>query len=208
MRSEAEVARIVLAEPIVYRRRRLLLGLLAEEAHLPPREFTVVGGSAGQQYTEGRIPSDDIDLLVSDRAKVAAILRSWGFVDHGKMISRKDWGVFIDLMSGSYEGSERLTREVATPYATIRLSAIEDLILGRIREVRVIPGQYRGKAHIEMAKRAYAQAIVLIREHYDDIDWAEIDWHARRERLDDLVADARRRARDPRWSAPENLRLE
>ena len=208
VRSEAEIAQIVLAEPTDYQRRRTFLGLLAEAAELPPRGFIVVGGSAAQLYTEGQIPSGDVDLLVSDRRKVASILRRWRFVDHGKLLSKDDWGIHIDLMGGTYEGSERLTREVATPYARIRLSSIEDLILGRIREVRVLPGQYRPRAHVEMAKRAYAQAIVLIRQYQDDIDWAQINWHARREALEDLVADARERARDPRWEQPKDLRLE
>ncbi len=70
-----------------------------------------------------------------------------------------------------------------TEYGSIRLGAIEDLIIKRLREAR-----YWGE------KSALAQAILLTRQYGADLDWDYIAFHSKKDHLDDLVAELKKRS--------------
>lgn len=185
MKSSEEVERILLSEGAPDRRLRAFAALLATDSGLGTSGLTVVGGSAIEIYTNGAYISGDIDLVVAVPSKVRDVLRSWGFKDEGKLWTQSKLGLYVDLVGRWNSGSERLTRVVQTKYGSVRLGAVEDLIVKRLLETR-----YWGE------KSALAQAILLTRQFGPDLDWKYIAFHSRKDGLDDLVTEMRKRSGD------------
>ena len=183
MRTALEVEELLLSEGSPDRRLRAFAALLADESGLGTSGLTVVGGSAIEIYTNGAYVSGDIDLIVADPAKVKRVLRIWRFKDEGKLWTHPKLGLFVDLVGTENNGSNRLTRIVQTQYGSVRLGAVEDLIIKRLVEVR-----YWGQ------KPALAQAILLTRQYGADLDWDYIAFFSRDNRIDDLVLELRRRS--------------
>jgi len=182
LRPADDVRRILLAERKPDKRLRLFGALLSGESGLGISGLTIVGGSAIELYTGGAYVSGDIDVIVSDRKPVEQVLRSWGFKDEGKLWTNDELGLFVDLMQRDLTGSSTLTRVIETSYGPLRLGAIEDLILKRVLEAR-----YWAQ------KNALAQAILLVTRYGRELDWEYIDFKAKREQIQDLVQELRKR---------------
>jgi hypothetical protein len=121
---------------------------------------------------------------VSDRRPVEKVLRSWGFRDEGKLWTRVDLELYVDLMQRENTGSSRLTRILHTEHGAVRLGAPEDLIVKRLRETR-----YWSQP------KALAEAILVAKRFGRDLDWDYIDILGRADQLEDLVAEVKKRAR-------------
>lgn len=189
MRSRADVERLLSSETAPDRRLRVFAALLTAESGLGTTGLTVVGGSAIEIYTNGTYVSGDIDLIVADRDPVVQRLRAWGFKDEGKLWVHEQLGLFVDMVGSYTSGSERLTRVVQTDYGEVRLGAVEDLILNRLREVR-----YWSE------RKALAQAILLASVIGEDLDWEYLRWHAARDKIEDLLEVVQERAKQVRPS--------
>lgn len=183
MRTAAEVEELLLSEVPPDRRLRVFAALLGAASGLGTSGLTVVGDSAIEIYINGAYVSGDIDLVAADPDKVRQVLRAWGFRDEGKLWTHSKLGLYVDLVGRFNSGSNRLTRVVQTEYGSVKLGAIEDLIVKRLLETR-----YWGQ------KAALAQAILLTREYGADLDWDYIRFFSERDGLDDLVAEMRRRS--------------
>jgi hypothetical protein len=177
MTSAKEVERLLRREVEPHRRLRAFAAMLGEESGLGTGGLMVVGGSAIEIYTDGGYVSGDIDLLVADRGKVEPLLKAWGFKHEGKLWTHDRLGLFVDLLGSENSGSNRLTRVVQTKYGKVRLGAIEDLLLKRLREVRYWS-----------IREALAQAALLARLYTDEIDWTYVNFYAKQDGLEDLVA--------------------
>jgi hypothetical protein len=182
--TTAEIDRILLdgRPPVV--RLRTFATLLAEESGLGTEGMTLVGGSAIEIYTQGDSVSGDVDLLVSDRERAASVLRKWGFRDEGKLLTKDSLGLVVDLRAIANSGSRRLTRVIRTKYGGIRVAGVEDLVLQRLREVRFW----------KQGDDAYAQAVLLVERYGRELDWEYIGFFSKKESLENLVDDLRRRA--------------
>lgn len=161
--------------------RNLWFGaLIAKESAV---DVVIVGGSAIEIYTSGLYVSGDVDL-VGERNALIQTLEQWGFRRDGRLWSRPDLQLWVDPVGRYYAGDARRLREVSTPYGSVRLASVEDLIAKRLIEVKVWP-----RAGNEML----GQAVALAAEYGTDVDWEYITGVARREHADDLVPELRRR---------------
>lgn len=159
--------------------RNLWLGaLLAREART---DIVIVGGSAIEVYTSGKYVSGDIDL-VGERPSIIRKLQEWGFRREGRLWSRSDLELWVDPVGKYYTGDVRRLREVSTPYGSVRLASVEDLIAKRLIEIKVWP-----RAGTEL----FDQAVALAAEYQDELDWEYVTSVAARDRAEDLVPELR-----------------
>ena len=168
--NEEEAGRLVLSEGVPDRRLQIFSALLTSESGLGIDGLTVVGGSAIEIYTGGAYVSGDVDYITTSREKVATALRGWSFKDEGKWFSKKEWGLFVDVMQTTGTGSRRLTRVITTRAGPFRIAAIEDLLIKRVREA--VNWQHR--------EEAFDQAVLLAR-YSDKVDWEYVRFYAKRE---------------------------
>src|SRR5580658_9159419 len=121
--DESEASALVLGQKAHDRRTRVFSALLAEESGLGTEGMTVVGGSAIEIYTEGDYASDDLDLVVDSKVRVATVLKRWGFRNEGKLWTKRDWSIFPDQRSRGFDhqASSRIGR-LAEPAGGVRRS--------------------------------------------------------------------------------------
>lgn len=187
-----ELARI-LAKAKSGGERNLWLGaLLAREAQT---EIVIVGGSAIEVYSSGRYVSGDIDI-VGDRPSIIRALEGWGFRKKGRLWVRSDLGVWVDPVGKRYTGDIAKLRDVSTPYGSVRLASVEDLVAKRLIETKVWP---RGGIDL------FGQAVALAAEYQDEIDWDYVVRVAGQDGAEDLVPELRRRLA-PTRSASRTVR--
>ncbi|MGB6500288.1 MAG: hypothetical protein WBG19_02650 [Thermoplasmata archaeon] len=112
--------------------------LLAKNSGMGSR-LVIAGGSAISIYSHGRYTSGDIDV-VGDKARIAPILRRWGFASaedpDGRVYwTREDLGLVIDIIHRSPStgsGRSGRLRKIVTDYGPVSVSAVEDLIVRRL----------------------------------------------------------------------------
>jgi hypothetical protein len=141
----------------------------------------VVGGSAIEVYTVGAYTSGDIDL-VTPRQEAARVLESWGFHTEGRTWYHEKWKLDVDLVGSDYSGNPSRIREVETPYGSVRLAAVEDLIIKRLAEAK----HWQGRR-----QEAFEQAALLASELAGDLDDTYLDFRAKQEDVVDILADLR-----------------
>lgn len=163
------------------RRTLYVTAMLSAEAKLKDRGLIVVGGSAIEIYTRGAYVSDDIDV-VGERERILQVLRSWGFKKEGRIWYRKDWQVVFDVPSSEYHGDFYRTRVISTPYGSVRLAAVEDLLVSRLISCKY----WRIPDDLD-------HAVLLASEYQDSIDWEYVEARARQEGVVGLLPDVRSR---------------
>jgi hypothetical protein len=182
--DEEEAEKLLSQVTTPHRRLRVFAALLAKESGLGVDGMTVVGGSAIEIYTRGDYVSGDVDLIVRSRSSVEKILKAWSFRNEGKGGSKDRWGLFLDVMQGEISGSRRPTQIIATSVGPFRISAVEDLVIRRVRDS--VAWQNR--------EEAFAQAVLRLRRTGNDLDWEYIQFFAKREGWDDKHGELRRMA--------------
>lgn len=161
--------------------RNLWMGaLLAKEA---ATDIVIVGGSAIEIYSSGIYVSTDIDL-VGERPSIIKALERWGFHREGRLWSRPDLGLWVDPVGRFYTGDVGRLRVVSTPYGSVRLASVEDLIAKRLIETKVWPGG---------GTELLGQAVALAAEYQDEIDWDYMSRVAAEDGAEDLIPELRRR---------------
>jgi hypothetical protein len=158
--------------------------LLAREAGIDPDEMIVVGGSAIEIYTRGGCASGDIDI-VGPRRKLLPVLRSWGFEPGDmQMWSNKGWRISVDIRKELtlYNGSRERTRLITTPFGGVRIEGVEDAMVRRLVSAKhwKQPGDF-------------GHALAVATAEKDNIDWGYAEQYARRELVEDLLTELRRR---------------
>jgi len=166
-----------------YLQIRAFAAMLATETGLGPDGLTVVGGSALEIYTTGDYVSDDVDLIVEDRQRVAEVLRSWGFKLQGMYWTSPDFRPSVQIVGRYDSGSRRLSQVVSTRYGSVRLATIEDIVVKRLIEAR----------HWKRPE-ALAEAMLAVSRYGPDLDWEYLNEMAAKDLVADLAADVRRRA--------------
>ena len=175
------------AAPDKTRQRLYLAALLADGAAIPTDEFFVVGGSAIEIYTVGKYTSGNVDIVSSQNERLREVLKSWGFQREGRVWTNEELGLVVDLCRYPYTGDVEKTTVVTTPYGSIRLAAIEDLLVKRLMSTKF----WKEKGDFDHAK-------LLAIEFGDRIDWDYVEEFARREDVSDLLA----LLREPLTSVP------
>jgi len=171
--SREEIARILGSQQDTSTRDLYFCALLSREVGRRETPIVVVGGSAIEIYTEGTYVSGDIDL-VGNRSALARILESWGFARKGREWYHTQWKLAVDLVSenAGLTGSRKLIRTIVTPYGSVRLAAVEDLIVKRLvsakywqissdrEDAAILARRYRGELDRTYLSEAATQAEV------------------------------------------------
>ena len=167
------------AERSASERTRTFASILASASDA---EMIIVGGSAIELYTGGDYVSGDIDLVTNDRRAITTVLRSWGFKDEAKLWTRGDLGLVVDAMQTRYPGDERAVRVLKGKFGPFRVAAPEDLLIGRLREIRAQATTER------QAQALFAQSRTLVTfVGRETLDWQRLRWYAKREGWLDLL---------------------
>lgn len=163
MTDQQEVAKTLLGEPELDRRRLFFSALLARELAPVGTALVVVGDAAIEAYTQGRYVSGGVDL-VGPRERVAGVLRRWGFENSGRLWEHEDWGISVDIVAGDYSGDLQRTREIVTPFGGVRLAAVEDLLVRRLAAAK----RLGTSSDVDLAT-------LLALGYEDEIDWRYVE---------------------------------
>lgn len=178
MTSGEEVGRILQGTREKYNRVLFFAALLAQESG---SDVVIVGGSAIEIYTRGDYVSGDIDIR-ADRGTVHRVLREWGFRDRGRLWTRSDWGIALDVVGDRYSGDPYRATTVSTPYGPVRIAVVEDLFVKRLAAAK----HWQVQAALE-------EAVLLWRGYRDKMDPDYLQRQATEYKVEDLLRDVRRR---------------
>ena len=159
----AEVRRAVRGARSATEGRIHFAAILAGAARLGPDDFIVVGGSAIEFHTVGEYTSGDIDIVSSEPEALREVLRRWTFTGGPRVWSSDDLGIVVDLVKSPYAGDVDRSQVVTTPYGTIRVAGVEDLLVKRLASAK----HWKAPGDVDHAK----MLAVLYR---DRIDWAYV----------------------------------
>jgi hypothetical protein len=176
MRNSQEVGAIVLQEKRPERRILVFAGLLAEA--LGRTGVIVVGGSAIEILTAGGYVSGDVDLVVESPEEAKRILEAWGFDKGGRLWARPDWDLYIDIVGRAYTGSTARTREVKTPFGSVRIAGVEDCLVKRLASAK----HWRIPQDLDHAE-------MLLRQYRESIDWDYLRDRAKYYDVTEVLAD-------------------
>jgi len=153
----------------------------------------ITGGSAIYLQSPELVPSLDVDVSVVPRAPAADAIEAWGFERRkGRVWRRDDLGIDVDLV-GEFRGSRRRAKIVVTPYGTIRVACVEDLIAKRLAELK------HWQTGTTWRNQIVEQVTVLLADYGPEIDWIYLGSIAQRDDVVDILADFRRGVEsDPR----------
>jgi len=157
--------------------RLYFAAILADAAAIPPDDFIVVGGSAIEIYTVGEYTSGDIDIVSSEHDSLRAVMRSWGFKMEGRVWTDEELGLVVDLNSYPYTGEIQKTSVMPTPFGSIRLAAIEDLLVKRLASAKF----WKERGDFDHAK-------LLAVAFRDRIDWEYVKAFAQKSQVEDWLA--------------------
>ncbi|MGA8302709.1 MAG: hypothetical protein WA691_05880 [Thermoplasmata archaeon] len=145
--------------------------------------LVIVGGSAIEIYTAGAYVSSDIDI-VGSKTRIAPVLRRWGFQQESGRSSRAYWVKsslgLVDLV-GTRLKSELPIQTIRTPYGSVNLGPVEELITRRLM-----------RAGRERSPELFQEAVLLADRYKSALDWDYIEGHAKYERVLPLYEQLRR----------------
>jgi len=159
-------------------RRLHFAALLAKAGGVSTDEFIVVGGSAIEFYTSGQYTSEDIDIVTTAPVNWAKILRDWKFEEQGRIWYSSALGIVVDFVKPPYTYDVTRTQVLVTPHGSLRVAAIEDLLVKRLISAKF----WRISSDIEHAK-------LLALAHWDRIDWDYVRELARHFDVADVLSN-------------------
>ncbi len=147
-------------------------------------QIVIVGGSAIEVYTDGRYVSRDIDI-VGPKRRLVPVLRQWGFKPESGRSSRTywvkpPWGL-VDLV-GTKRKSNLPTQTIHTPYGSVSLGPVEELITRRLV-----------RAGRERSEELFQEAVLLANRYQMTLDWDYIQAEAKYEHVLPLYEQLRKR---------------
>jgi len=182
-----EVEAIVSGASSPTERRLRFAALLASALGASETEFVVVGGSAIEFYTRGQYTTGDVDVVYTGRTEVSKVLLEWRFVRQGRIWLNERLGIVLDFVKPPYTGDLTRTQALETPYGSIRLAALEDLIVKRLASAK----HWRRPHDADHAQ-------LLAAGYEDRIQWAYVERLAAQYDVEDLLAALRRWLADRR----------
>lgn len=159
-------------------RRLHFAALLAKVGGVSTDDFIVVGGSAIEFYTSGAYTSGDIDVVTTAPVNWAKILRAWKFQQQGRIWYSSALGIVVDFVKPPYTYDVTRTQVLVTPHGSLRVAAIEDLLVKRLISAKF----WKISGDIEHAK-------LLALAHWDRIDWDYVRELAGRFDVADLLSN-------------------
>jgi len=162
-------------------RRLHFSALLAKAGEVAADDFIIVGGSAIEIYTRGEYTSGVIDIVLSPRWDLAKTLLGWRFTKQGRLWINDDLKIVVDFVAYPYTYDQSKTQVLVTPYGSVRIAAIEDLLIKRLLSAKY----WKRAGDLEHAK----MLAVLYR---DRIDWGYVEQLATRFEGADVLSDLRK----------------
>jgi len=162
-------------------RRLHFSALLAAACEVPADEFIIVGGSAIEIYTRGEYTSGDIDIVLSPSWDVGKTLRAWRFSKQGRLWVNEKLKIVVDFVQYPYTYDQSKTQVLVTPYGSVRIAAIEDLLIKRMISAK----WWKRPGDLEHAK----MLAILYR---DRIDWRYVEQLATQFEVADLLSSLRK----------------
>jgi len=159
-------------------RRIHFAALLAKAGGVSADDFIVVGGSAIEFYTSGQYTSGDIDVVTTAPIDWVSILRAWNFEKQGRIWYSSALGIVVDFVKPPYTYDVTRTQVLVTPHGSLRVAAIEDLLVKRLISAKF----WRTPGDIEHAK-------LLAVAHRDRIDWDYVHELAERFEVADVLSN-------------------
>lgn len=139
-------------------RKLLLVGVLNE--FLPRGQRAVlVGGSLVQFYSAGAYESLDVDLVVSSREAVAALMREAGFAEDTRGFEDASTGLVLDISSKPFRATEEVV-EAEFEGLKVPMLSLEDAIVDRLLAAKF----WRSDTDYEQAFLLYAAVPGRVRE--------------------------------------------
>lgn len=163
-------------------RRMYFAALLSKAADISTDDIIVVGGSAIEFYTVGEYTSGDIDIVSIRSEHLKGVLGEWNFHTEGRIWLNERLGIVVDFVPYPYTGDETKTQILSTPYGSIRVAALEDLLVKRLASAK----------HWER-KGDFDQARLLAVLFRDRMDWGYVEDIAKEYNVRDML-DALKRA--------------
>jgi hypothetical protein len=179
MTAASKVAEILASTAMSYDRILAFGALLARESG---SDVVIVGGSAIEVYTRGGYVSGDIDIR-ADRSRVERTLAGWGFQHEGRLWIRFDWRIAVDVVGNRYSGDPYRATTISTPYGPVQIAVVEDLFVKRLAAAK----------HWQV-REALDEADLLWRDYRDSMDVTYLDRQALTYKVDDLLAEIRRKS--------------
>jgi len=162
-------------------RRLRFAALLASELRASETEFVIVGGSAIEFYTRGDYTTGDVDVVYTGHADVGRLLLAWRFIRQGRIWLNEGLGIVLDFVKPPYTGDLTRTQVLETAYGSIRLAALEDLIVKRLASAK----HWRRPGDADHAQ-------LLAAGYEERIEWAYVERLAAEYDVEDLLAVLRR----------------
>jgi hypothetical protein len=159
--------------------RILFIGALLGRATALP--VIIVGGSALVIQTSGQTVSADIDV-VTERGPAEIVVESWGFRRSGRVWRRDDWNIDIDLVGRDLEGNMLRLTTISTPYGSVQVIGIEDLLVKRLAELKHWPTSKPWRE--ELVRHVY-----YLLERYSEMDQGYLASVLKRDDVQDILAD-------------------
>lgn len=158
-------------------RRLRFAALLASGLGASETEFVIVGGSAIEFYTRGEYTTGDVDVVYTGHADVSKLLLEWRFIRQGRIWLNDGLGIVLDFVKPPYTGDLARTQILETPYGSIRLAALEDLIVKRLASAK----HWRRPHDADHAQ-------LLAAGYEDRIQWGYVERLAAEYDVEDLLA--------------------
>jgi hypothetical protein len=185
--SRVEVEAAINNAPTKASRIEILGALLSRATN---QQVIIVGGSAVEVHTSGQTSSADIDIVTPIQS-AAKVIESWGFLrSKGKVWRRGDWNIDIDLLGDNLTGSRLKLHRRVTPYGTVYLLGVEDLLVKRLAELKHWP-ETDSKWRHDLQR----QVRVLLSDFGDRLDEPYLAFIARRDDVTDILGDFRKHSR-------------
>ena len=161
------------------KRKIMFAGFLADKLSEKKVQVIVVGGGAVEIYTAGHFTTGDLDLAVSDKKLTESLLQDLGFEKTGMVWVSEHLGIAVHVLEGSYSGDYSKTRIFKVGKYSVRLAAVEDLIVNRLNAAKYWKGNVQ--AELEQAK-------ALLKIHESRIDMDYLKELAKKNQVEDFLA--------------------
>lgn len=136
-----------------------------------------MGGSAIEFYTRGDYTTGDVDVVYTGHADVNKLLLEWRFIRQGRIWLNEGLGIVVDFVKPPYTGDLTRTQVLETPYGSIRLAGLEDLIVKRLASAK----HWRRPHDADHAR-------LLAAGYEDRIQWGYVERLAAEYDVEDLLA--------------------
>lgn len=161
------------------KRKVMFAGFLTNKLLEKNVQIIVVGGGAVEIYSAGHFTTGDLDLAVSDKKLTESLLQDLGFEKSGMVWFSEKLGIAVHVLEGAYSGDYEKTKIFKVGKYSIRLAAIEDLIVNRLNAAKYWKGNEQ--AELEQAK-------ALLKIHEKRIDMKYLEEVAKKNKVEDFLA--------------------